>query len=214
MKSHLQLDEFDVYRVKPDQASAGLVVVQEIFGVNSHIRSVCSRWASFGFDAAAPALFDPVEKNVELGYTKEDIPKGRSLVERLGWDKALEGVAKTVEFLHEEGHERVFVMGFCWGGSVAYLSACRVPGIERAACYYGRHVYGLLDERPKVPVIFHYGKHDPSIPLSEVEAVRAALKSDPVYVYEAGHGFNCDQRHDYDEAAARLAERRTLEFFK
>lgn len=212
--TNVQLGDFGVFHVKPSSPRAGLVVLQEIFGVNEHVRSVARHWAELGFETAAPALFDPVEKGVELGYGADAVATGRALMEKLGWEKALEGVAKSAEFLHGQGHDKVFVIGYCWGGSVAFRAATRLRGLTAASCYYGRHIHAFRHEKTLIPTIFHYGSQDPSIPMSDVEDVRAAQPGNPVYVYDAGHGFNRDVGDHYDAAAAALAERRTLELFK
>lgn len=193
-------------------AKGGLVVLQEIFGVNSHIREVTERWAAQGFEAIAPALFDPIEKNVELGYTAQDFPRGRELIQKLGFEGARKGVELAIGHLKGR-HEKVFVVGYCWGGSLAFMAACRSEGVTKAAAYYGRHIHEFRHERPKVPVILHYGRHDPSIPMEQVEDVRQAHPNVSLYVYEAGHGFNCDHRPDYNRAAAEVAAKRTFAFF-
>lgn len=212
MESRLQLGDFGLFRCEPAVTpKAGIVVVQEIFGLNSHIRDVCRRWASFGYDVAAPALFDPIEKNVELGYDAESKAKGVELMKRSGLERPLEGVQRAIDFLAHE-NQRVFVIGYCWGGTLAFLAAARLRGVEKAVAYYGRLIVDHAQEKPKKPVLYHYGKFDPSIPPENVEKVRAARPEGEIFVYEAGHGFNCDQRADYDEKAARLAEERTLAF--
>lgn len=187
----------------------GIVVVQEIFGVNAHIRSVADSYAAEGYAAIAPAVFDSIEKDVELGYDQAGMEKGIALVAALGFDRALESVraaAKAVAFAGKVG-----VVGFCWGGSVAYLAAIR-NGLPAVSYYGGRNVQ-LIGEKAKGPLLFHYGLRDAHISEAEREAVRAANPTAEFYVYDADHGFNCDARASYDAKAAALARGRTLAFF-
>lgn len=187
----------------------GLVVVQEIFGANAHIRDVTERFAAEGYLAIAPAFFDPVEKGVVLDYSPESFAKGRELVGQLGFDKALqivEAAAKQVS-----GAGKVGVIGYCWGGSVALLAALRL-GLP-ASSYYGARNLPFLGETPKAPVIFHFGEKDKSIPGEAVQQHRERF-GDAVFTYPAGHAFNRDvDVHAYDEASAKLALQRTLDFF-
>lgn len=186
----------------------GLVVVQEIFGVNPHIRSVADRYAAAGYLAIAPALFDPVQPGVELGYDQEGMQKGLDYVGKLGFDRALAGVEAAAQEVSRAG--RVGVVGYCWGGSVTYLAAIRLglPGIS----YYGGRNVQLVGETAKAPLMFHYGLKDAHIPEADREAVRKANPSAEFFVYDADHGFNCDARGSYDAAAARLAQERSLAF--
>ena len=186
----------------------GLVVVQEIFGVNPHIRSVADRYAAAGYLAIAPALFDPVQPGVELGYDQEGMQKGLDYVGKLGFDRALAGVEAAAQEVSRAG--RVGVVGYCWGGSVTYLSAIRLglPGIS----YYGGRNVQLVGEPAKAPLMFHYGLKDAHIAEADREAVRKANPSAEFFVYDADHGFNCDARGSYDAAAAKLAQERSLAF--
>jgi carboxymethylenebutenolidase len=200
------------WRVDPEGTPKGLVVVaQEIFGVNSHIRDVAGRFAAEGWTALAPALFDRYERGVDLGYGPEDIARGRALKAMAALPEALADIAAARA---EAPDLPAAVVGFCWGGLVAWAAACRLPGLAAAVGYYGGGIGGLAGERPLCPTMLHFGEKDTAIPLDEVEAVRSAHPDLPVHLYDAGHGFSCDQRASYDEAAARLAWDRTLAFLE
>lgn len=201
------------YRAEPDgSAKAGLVVVQEIFGVNSHIRSVADSYAAEGFTVLAPAMFDRVEPGIELGYTPEDIEQGREVRAKINHDDAVMDVAACVNALRGEGL-KVAVVGYCWGGSLAWNAATRMDGVSVAVGYYGGMIPDMVDEQPKAPVLLHFGETDASIPMEGVEKVIAAHPDVPVHVYPAGHGFNCDARGSFDAESAALARERTLAFF-
>ena len=200
----------DAYRAMPaGKPRGGLVVVQEIFGVNPHIRAVCEGFAGEGYATVAPALFDRVRQNVELGYTPEATPEGRGLRERIGWDAPLRDIEAAAAALRPHG--RVGVVGFCWGGSLAFLAACRRIGAA-AVAYYGGQIIQFVDEQPKVPVMMHFGETDTIITAAHRETIRARRPEAEIFVYPAGHGFNCDERRDYDAACARIARERTLAF--
>jgi carboxymethylenebutenolidase len=202
--------ELDAYEVHPDGATASIVVVQEIFGVNAHIRSVVDRFASFGYRAIAPALFDRGERGVELGYDDAGRTRGIELVMPIAFDAAMLDVAAAVDHVADTGP--VAVIGYCFGGSVAWIAACDLP-IAAAVGYYGGQVYGMRDRTPKVPTMLHFGELDHGIPLEQVEAIRDAHPDVPVHVYDgADHGFNCDARPQYDARSAAIALGRTLEF--
>lgn len=192
---------------------AGLVVAQEIFGVNPHIRSVADRYAALGYAVLAPAFFDPVEKAVELGYDEEGFRRGRELVGALGIDAAVDIVAAASDRLkHAAGVDKVGAVGYCWGGTVA-MRAAQVLGLPASSYYGGRNVQ-FLDQPFKAPAIFHFGEHDLSIPPEAVQAHREKLPQMAVYAYPAGHAFNRDvDPHARDEASAKLALQRTLDFF-
>lgn len=198
------------WKAFPTAAPRGaLVVIQEIFGVNAHIRSVADGFAEEGYAVLAPALFDVLEHGVELGYDAEGIAKGRELITRLGLEKALDMTASAVDALASQG--KVGTVGYCWGGTVALLAALRL-GLPSAS-YYGARNVPFLTETPKAPVIFHFGERDASIPPEMVEKHRQLLPQMPLHVYPAGHGFNCDVRADFDPKSAALARTRTLAFF-
>lgn len=200
------------WQAKPHNKPRGaLVVVQEIFGVNPHIRQVTDRFANYGYLAVAPALFDLVHPGTELGYDEAGVERGREVAAELGFNGALDGVRAAFDLL--EAEHRVGVVGYCWGGSVAYLANARL-GLP-AVSYYGGRTVPLLHERPKAPLMLHFGENDPLIPPEDVQAHRDALSSAEIHVWPgAGHGFNCDQRADYNEDVARQALERTLAFFQ
>lgn len=189
----------------------GIVVVQEIFGVNAHIRAVTECFAAHGYTAIAPAFFDHVETGVELGYDEAGFARGRELVGEIGVDLALADVASAAEAIASAG--RIGCVGYCWGGTIAFLAATRL-GLP-AVSYYGARNVGFLDEKPRAPVEFHFGARDPSIPPAAIERHREALPDAPVHVYPAGHAFNRDVDPDaYDATSATLAFERTLAFFE
>ena len=202
--------ELEVYMPAPaGTPRAGLVVLQEIFGLNQHIRSVADSFAEAGFLAVAPALFDRVQPNAEFDY--DDLAPGREMVGRLSERETMLDIAAAISVASEAG--RVLVVGYCWGGTLAFQAACRFP-VLAAACYYGRGIVNVLAETPRCPVIYHYGMEDPHIPLNDVKCVRAVRSEGIFHLYEgAGHGFNCESRKDYRPAAAALARRRTLSLF-
>ncbi len=200
------------YRCKPAGAcKGGIVVVQEIFGVNGHIRDLCEGFAAQGYRAVAPALFDRVERGVELDYDQAGIARGRELAGAIGWDWPTRDIWSAAQAVHAEG--KAGVVGYCWGGSWAWIAGCRLD-VAAVVCYYGRHILDHLDEQPRAPVLMHFGLEDASIPLENVKRIYEAFPAIPIYTYEgAGHGFNCDRRKDYREDAAQLALRRTLAHF-
>lgn len=200
------------YRADPEGPSKGsLVVVQEIFGVNSHIRSVCDRFAAAGFTAIAPALFDRIEPGIELGYTPDDVASGRDLKGKSPDDAALADIKAALDALPDG---KKGVVGFCWGGYLTWLSATRIDGVDAAVSYYGGGVASKASETPKCPIIMHFGEKDANIPMDQVDTVRNAHPDVPVYVYDADHGFNCDQRGSYDAKSAAEAWERTITFFE
>lgn len=202
--------QLSAYLAEPTGPSkGGIVVMQEIFGVNPHIRSVADRYAAAGYTAIAPAVFDPVEKNVELGYDQAGMQKGLELVGKLGFDSAVAGVDAAAKAIASAG--KVGIVGYCWGGSVAYLSAIRL-GLP-AVSYYGGRNAQLVGEKAKAPLLFHYGLKDAHISEADREAVRRANPDAEFYVYDADHGFNCDARASFDAPSAKLAMERSLAFF-
>ena len=193
-------------------ARGGIVVLQEIFGVNSHIRSVCDGFAADGFTCIAPALYDrSSRKDCDLGYEASDMATGRALREEFSWNDTVKDVAAAVAVLAGEGL-KVGSVGYCWGGSISFLAGVRLD-VNAAVVYYGGQILPYKDETARCPMLMHFGEHDAGIPLSDVEQIRAAQPDATVHIYDAGHGFNCDRRGSYDEAAAKLARQRTLEFF-
>jgi carboxymethylenebutenolidase len=201
--------EFEAWRADPTMARNGaVVVVQEVFGVNAHIRDVCDRFAELGYSAIAPSLFDRIEPGVELDYDEPGVAKGRELVGELGWDAPLHDIWASAKALRADG--KVGVVGYCWGGSVAWLAGCRLD-VGCVSAYYGRHIVEFLGEKPRCPAILHFGAEDALIPPENVKKVQAAYPDVPLYLYEgAGHGFNCDRRADFRADAAAIALERTL----
>jgi carboxymethylenebutenolidase len=202
--------EFQAWLTAPIARPHGAVVVlQEIFGVNGHIRAVTDGFAAAGYTAIAPALFDRVRRGIELDYTPEQQQLGVGYRKQIAPEAALKDIAAAAAVVRHSG--RTGVVGYCWGGSLAYLAACELP-FGAAVVYYGR-VGEFLEKKPHCPIMYHYGATDHAIPPAELERVRAAQPAAPLYVYEgAGHGFNCDQRDSYDAQAAALARTRTLDF--
>lgn len=203
--------KFTAYVAQPAGAPRGLVVVvQEIFGVNSHIREVADGYAADGYLAVAPALFDRVSRGYESGYTQPDIAAGVALMKQVSWDDAVKDVEAALAFGASAG--KAAVIGYCWGGAVAWMSAARLPALSCAVSYYGGAVPSLLDQKPQCPILLHFGEQDASIPMDKAQAVVQAFPQAESHFYPAGHGFNCDQRGSYDEASAKLARSRTLDF--
>jgi carboxymethylenebutenolidase len=202
------------YRATPaGTPRGGLVVVQEIFGVNSHIRKTCDGFAADGYVALAPALFDRVEPGFETGYAPADIERGRAVRGKLSIDDAMKDVRAAVRELASAGL-KVGVVGYCFGGTIAWLAAARLSGVAAAVGYYGGGIADAAEEKPRCPVMLHFGETDASIPREHYEKVKVAHPEVPVHIYPAGHGFNCDERGSYSEPDARLARSRTLEFFR
>ena len=203
--------EFQAWLTAPAGRPHGaVVVIQEIFGVNAHIRALTDGFAAAGYTAIAPSLFDRIRRGIELKYTPADMQAGSGYRKQIPAETSLKDIAAAAAVVRHSG--RTGVVGYCWGGSLAYFAACELP-LAAAVVYYGR-VGDWLERKPRCPVLYHYGSEDKSIPLADVERLRAAQPAAPVYVYEgAGHGFNCEQRDSYDAAAAALARTRTLDFF-
>lgn len=200
------------YRTGPEDARRGLVVIQEIFGVNRHMRRVCDAFAAEGYAVVCPALFDRVERGVELGYAAPDIARGRDLRAQVEPGKTLLDVLAAAGAL-PAGIPRGLV-GYCWGGTVAWHGATRSQAFAASVGWYGGGIAAAKDEKPNCPVQLHFGETDKSIPLTDVEAVRTAQPGVEVFVYAgAGHGFGCEERGDYSPKDAELAQRRTLDFF-
>ena len=200
------------WRADPSGPSRGaLLVIQEIFGVNPHIRSVTQRFADSGFVAVAPALFDPVERGVELRYEQADFGRGRALVSALGFERAVDILAVAADLLQDEGL-RVGAVGFCWGGSLAFLCNTRL-GLP-AASFYGARTVPFLDEPARAPLMFHFGERDSSIPADDIALHREKQPQAQVLVYPAaGHAFNHDvDSNAHEPASAALAWQRTIDF--
>jgi carboxymethylenebutenolidase len=206
--------DLSAYVARPeDEPIAALVVVQEVFGVNAHIRSVADGYAKDGFLAIAPALFDRIERGVELAYDGPDMQKAMSFIPKLDMDKAVADVAAAVDFAAKATGKKVGVIGYCWGGTLAWIAACRLP-VAAAVGYYGGRIGNYAGETPAAPVMLHFGKQDTHIPAEEVEKVQAAHPAVEVYWYDAGHCFNCDARASFNPAASKQARERSLAFLK
>ena len=212
MNFELKADDghtFAAYRAEPDgPARGGVVVVQEIFGVNGHIRAVTDSFARDGYLAIAPAMWDRIERGVELGYTPETVAYGRALKARLPIDDALRDVRAAVAAAATAG--KVGIVGFCWGGFVTWMAAGRVDGLACAVPYYGGGILEHADVAPRCPVMAHFGERDDIIPAAGVRALAARYPEHAIHLYDAEHGFHCDERGSYDVAAAQLARERTL----
>jgi len=202
---------FSAWKDGPAGARNGLVVAQEIFGVNNHMRNACAAFAAAGYAVVAPALFDRAERNVELGYTAEDVQRGRDLrakVPDAGVVADLEAAAGAL------GGKKLGIVGYCWGGTVAWYGATRTRRFSAAVGWYGGGIAATRTEKPNCPVQLHFGEKDAGIPLSDVEAVRTAQPGVEIFVYPgAQHGFGCDERSSYDAVSDRVAQSRTLMFF-
>ena len=202
---------FDLYEVRPDDAAAAIVVIQEIFGVNEHIRSVVDRYAAFGYHAVAPALFDRVKPGVELNYDGDGMTQGREMAGEIKWEPAMHDLAATLA--HVAGTGPVGVVGYCFGGSLAWLSANELP-VAAAVGYYGGQIHSLIDRGPAVPTMLHFGELDGGIPLEQVAEISKAHPDVEVHIYEgAQHGFSCDARGSFHPLSAAIALGRTLDFF-
>ena len=204
--------QFAAYLAQPSgTAKGGIVVIQEIFGVNSHMRSVADDYAAQGYLAIVPALFDRIEPRIELGYEQDDITQGLEYKNTVGNDAPMKDVAAARDVVKSAG--RVGVVGYCWGGALTWLAACKVDGLSAASSYYGGGIGGMIDLDAKCPVIFHFGEEDHAIPMTEVNSVKAAKPDCPVLVYPAGHGFNCEQRGSHHPESKKIARERTLQLF-
>jgi carboxymethylenebutenolidase len=201
------------YRADPAGTPKGaIVVIQEIFGVNHHIRAVTDRFAKEGYVAIAPAVFDRISPNFQCGYSPEEVAEARKYVAKPDFDAMLRDVQAAVDAVKSAGP--VGVVGFCLGGTLAYRSATQLSGIKAAVGYYGGGVAGVADQKPKVPTMLHFGEKDAGIPMTDVEAIKAKRPEVEVFVYpDALHGFHCDERPSYNKEASEAAWPRTLDFF-
>ncbi len=205
---------FGAYEAQPaGTPRGGLVVVQEIFGVNAHIRRVADGYAADGYRVLAPAIFDRAERNVKLGYDAVDRDKGIALRKEIDIAAMLLDIAACAVALQPAG--KVGIVGYCLGGSLAWLAACRLYGLSAAVGYYGGMIAAHLDEKPRIPVMLHFGEEDGGIPMADVARIRAAVDPAVVQVLAypgAGHAFNRDGADSWHEPSAGLARERTLEF--
>ncbi len=202
------------YESTPDGPSkGGIVVIQEIFGVNEHIRDVCDRYAAKGFTALAPAMFDRVERNVELDYVQDDIQTGLGYKNQIDWGPVMADVQAAIDHLAAAGP--VGLVGYCWGGTIAWLAACRAANLVCSVGYYGGQIIQFIGEKPKCPTMLHFGEKDSGIPLTDVVQIAGQHAAVEVFTYPDGeHGFNCDRRGSYNKDEAELAESRTTPFFE
>lgn len=216
MGKHVKLDtssfkEIGAYLATPQgKPKGGIVVIQEIFGVNAHIRSIVDRYAEAGYTAIAPAVFDHVERDVELGYDQAGMAKGSKLISELGLLRALYDVEVAASTISEAG--KIGTVGYCWGGTIALMAALRL-GLPSSS-YYGSRNVPFLSEKLQAPVMFHFGEKDHSIPPEMVAKHRELMPQMETFVYPADHGFNCDARSAYDAPSAKLAWDRTMAFFE
>jgi carboxymethylenebutenolidase len=217
MGEWIGLQASDGFKAKAWKASpqgapkGGIVVIQEIFGVNHHIRAVADRFAAAGYLAIAPGIFDRVEPEVELNYDQTGMTKGMGIAGKLDRHNISLDVAAAIAAAGAAG--KVGIVGFCLGGSVAWTAAAKSAGLSAAVGYYGGQIIASKDLKPQVPVMLHFGEKDDHIPLAGVKEVEALHPDVPIYLYPAGHGFHCDERASFDKDSAKLAWDRTLEFF-
>ena len=208
-------DKFQLgaYRADPATAPKGaIVVIQEIFGVNHHIRSVCDRLAGQGYVAVAPSIFDRIEPNFQSGYSPDEVANARKFVANPDFSAMLRDTQAAIDSVKDVGP--VGIIGFCLGGSIAYAAATRLTDLKAAVGYYGGAIVRFADDKPKVPTELHFGEKDASIPLSDVETIKTKRPEIEIYIYPgAQHGFHCDERASYDKKSADIAWPRSLEFF-
>lgn len=205
--------QFGAYRADPAFApKAAIVVIQEIFGVNHHIRAVCDRLANEGYVAIAPSIFDRIEPNFTSGYSPDEIAVARKFVANPDWAAMLRDTQAAIDAVRDVGP--VGIIGFCLGGSVAYAAATKLAGLSAAVGYYGGAIARFADDKPQVPTQLHFGEKDASIPLRDVDMIRAKRPELEIHVYPgAQHGFHCDERASYDKKSAEIAWPRSLAFF-
>jgi carboxymethylenebutenolidase len=205
----------DAYEAKPaGKPRGGLVLIQEIFGVNAHIRNVADDYAKEGYHVISPAIFDRAEPHVDLDYEKPSMEKGVALRARIPVEKTLLDIAASIDALKREG--KVATVGYCYGGSLAWLGATQLAGLAAAVGYYGGLVAKHLDEKPRCPVMLHFGEKDQGIPMTDVDKVRAAV--DParveIFTYPAGHAFNREGNQAWEPHSAMLARMRSVKFLR
>jgi carboxymethylenebutenolidase len=207
-------DKFQLggYRADPSGTPKGaVVVIQEIFGVNHHIRAICDRLAGEGYVALAPAIFDRIERNFQSGYSPDEVTLARKFIANPDWAAMLRDAQAAIDAVKDVGP--VGIIGFCLGGSIAYAAATKLSGLSAAIGYYGGAIVRFADDKPKVPTQLHFGEKDAGIPLSDVETIRDERPEAEIYTYPgAQHGFHCDERASYDRASADIAWPRSLAF--
>jgi len=201
------------YRADPKGAPKGaVVVIQEIFGVNHHIRAVTDRVAEEGYVAIAPAVFDRMEKNFQTGYTPEDMTSARAMVGKADFAAMLRDTQAAIDAV--KGSGKVGITGFCMGGTITFLAAAELSGLSAAVAYYGGQIAKNVDKKTKVPTMMHFGEKDAGIPMPDVETIKSKHPNSEIFVYDgAQHGFHCDERASYDKKSADTAWKRTMDFF-
>jgi carboxymethylenebutenolidase len=197
-----------VARPKSDPIG-GVVVIQEIFGVSPHIEEMCAFFADAGYTAIPPSLFDRIEPGFQAGHDQDGIQKGIAGVMKSPWPQVAGDIQAAIDALPQPA----YVTGFCWGGAATWVAAAECKGLKAASCFYGRLIANLLDRKPAIPTMLHYGAHDGSIPPENVESVRLAAPDSPLYLYDAGHGFCRAGSQDFNAPACGLALARTLDWF-
>ena len=205
--------KFGGYRADPAGAAKGaIVVIQEIFGVNHHIRSVCDRLAAEGYVAIAPSIFDRSQPNFQSGYSPDEVANARKFIANPDWPAMLRDTQAAIDAVKNVGP--VGIIGFCLGGSIAYVAAAKLSGLSAAVGYYGGAIVRFADDKPQAPTQLHFGEKDAGIPLADVETVKSKRPEVEVFIYPgAQHGFHCDERASYDKASADIAWPRSLAFF-
>lgn len=210
----VDLHTLDVYLAEPDTpAKAGLIIIQEAFGVNHHIQSLCDAYAKEGYRVAAPALYDRIQKNVQLDYTRADLEHGMGLMNQLDFSKIFLDIEAVMNFLRSTDVEKIGMMGFCFGGTVTWRSAHHF-NLDAAVCYYGGSIAQYAHEKPQGPVLLHFGEKDAYISLKDVENITTKNPDVLYHLYPADHGFNCDERGSFDASCAQQAKERTVDFLK
>lgn len=207
-----KIDTFELSALSATPKTApigGVVVLQEIFGLTDHIGDICNVFADAGYHAIAPGLFDRVERGFLAGHDQDGIQKGIGALMKSPWPQVVSDVQAAIDALPQP----VYAVGFCYGGAAAWMAAAECTGLKASSCFYGRLIANILDHKPKVPTMLHYGARDASIPPENVESVRLAAPDSPLYLYDAGHGFCRAGSSDYDAAASELALDRTLNWF-
>jgi carboxymethylenebutenolidase len=200
------------YRADPaGKPKGGLVLIQEIFGVNHHIRNMCDRFAAQGYMTVAPQVFDRYTRDFETGYSPEQVAEARKIIPQIDWAAMLRDTAAAIDAVKSAGP--VGIVGYCMGGTVSFLAAAKLDGLSSAVCYYGGMIAKNADEKPKVPTQMHFGQKDDHIPMSDVDMIRKKRPECEVYDYPAGHGFSCDERGSFHEPSSKLAMDRTLAWF-
>jgi carboxymethylenebutenolidase len=190
----------------------GVVILPEIFGVNSHIRGVADQYAELGYLAIAPAMFDRARPGLDLGYSEQDVKTGQALMRELSWDDAVRDIDAAAQHVAAAG--KVALIGFCWGGTAAWVAASRGTGYACAVSYYGNAITTVLQDRPRIPMLMHWGAKDHLISVADIRRVEAAAPQAQSHLYETGHGFNCEQRTLYHAPSAALAKERTVAFLR